>query len=147
MNAAYRDVGIGVGQILSDRRGVSETDIEHAKGRFRVLAYVRYHRELLRYDRRAKEGMLCTPKAIVTPDRVYEANLRTGRRVRDRPGVAGGDCRNSGVFDRFHRVAHDPEDTYTRDEAPSRRPRFHSAGALIALAMLSLTGLCPPLPR
>ena len=24
---------------------------------------------------------------------------------------------------------------------------FHSAGALIALAMLSLAGLCPPLPR
>ena len=87
-----------------------------SKGRFRVLAKVRYHRELLRWDRGPKVNQLCTKQAVVTPDRVYETNLRTDRKIRDSLGVAGGDCRNSRVFDRFHRVEHDPGDVVSRNE-------------------------------
>ena len=108
---------------------VSETDSERGKGRFRVLAYVRYHRELLRYDRGPKEGKLCTPKAVITPDRVYEANLRTDRKIRDSPGVAGGDCRNSRVFDFGHRLDQDPGDRFPVARARSRRPRSVSRSA------------------
>ncbi len=116
LNAAFKDLAIGGGQLSGDRRAISETDTERGKGRFRVLAYVRYHRELLRYDRGPKEDELCTPKAVITPDRVYETNLRTDRKVRDRPGVAGGDCRNSRVFDNDHRVDKDPGDEFSRSE-------------------------------
>jgi len=116
VNAAFKELAIGGGQLSGERRAVSETDTERGKGRFRVLAYVRYHRELLRWDRGPKVDQLCTKKAVVTPDRVYETNLRTDRKARDRPGVAGGDCRNSRVFDHGHRVDHDPGDTVSRRE-------------------------------
>ncbi len=116
VNPSSRAFAIGGGQLSGTRRSVSETDSERGKGRFRVLAYVRYHRELLRYDRGMRKGDLCTPKAVVTPDRVYETNLRTDRKARDRPGVAGGDCRNTGVFSNHHRDVRDPEDRFTRDE-------------------------------
>ncbi len=116
LNAAYEALAIGGGSMIGTRRTVSQTNFKRGKGRYRVLAYVRYHRELLRYDRGAKKDQLCTPKAVITPDRVYETGLRTDSRIRDTAKVGYGDCRNSRIFRDDHRSEQEPGTEFERGE-------------------------------